>query len=163
MTPATLPYYEPVAQNAYLGRLAVNPPRPDCSPVFWTNVHEEIQKQFTPLESEVRRQVPGIRVAAGRTKGDKFYLFSYLTFSTPDGTIDPVVVGITFTPSPQGVAVEADVSGETTGDLISAALARTVPNSREELLAEARESARGLCQLAGAIATALRDTSRRIE
>jgi hypothetical protein len=125
-------------------------------------VHDEIQKQLVVLETEVRRNVAGVRVDAGRTKGEKFFLFSYRTFSMPDSAVDPVVVGMTFTPDPQGVTVQADVSGEQAGDQISSVPSKTVTNSREELLAAAGESARRLCRSAPAIAAALRDPSRRV-
>jgi len=130
---------------------------------LWTEVHEEIQGQLVLLETEVRRKLAGVRVASGRTKGDKFFLFSYRTFSMPDSAVDPVVVGITFTRADQGVTVEADVSGEQTGDSISTLPRKTVANSREELLAAARESGRKLRQSAEAIAAALTNPSRRFE
>jgi hypothetical protein len=130
---------------------------------LWTVVHEEVQQHLASLDGEVRSKVAGIRVQAGRTKGDKFFLFTYRTFSVPDSALDPVVVGITFTPAYQGVRVEADVSGEQTGDGILAVPGRTAANAREGLLAAARESARDLCQSAEAIAAALRDPSRRVE
>jgi hypothetical protein len=74
-----------------------------------------------------------------------------------------VVSGITFTPAQEGVTIEADVSGEQTGDCISSVSRKTVANSREELLAAASESAQKLCQSADAIAAALEDPSRRLE
>ena len=163
MTQATVASFQPVARKEYLDRLAALPPRPVVTAELWTQVHDEVQEQFVLLETEVRRRVAGIRVAAGRTKGDKFLLFSYRTFSLPDSDLDPVVVGMTFTPAHQGVTVEADVSGEQTGDRISSVPSKTVANSSEELLAAARESARKLCQSAEAIAAALTDPSRRVE
>ncbi len=163
MTPATVASFQPVARKRYLDRLAALPPREAFTPDLWTKVHEEVQAQLRDLESEVRRQLGGIRVVAGRTKGDKFFLFSYHTFFMPDSALDPVVVGMTFTPANQGVTVEADVSGEQTGDLISSPSRKTVGSSREELLAAARESARKLCQSAESIAAALQDPSRKVE
>jgi len=163
MTPATAVWFEPVAQKKNLDRLAALPPGPAFTPKLWTEVHDEVQAQLEFLETEVHRKVAGIRVAPGRTHGDKFFLFSYRTFSLPDSAVDPVVVGMTFTPAHPGMTVEADVSGEQTGDWISAVLSKTVGNSREELLAAARESARKLCQSAEAIAAALTNPSRRVE
>jgi hypothetical protein len=163
MTPATAASFQPVARTDYLDRLAALPPRPALNPEFWTELHNEIQEQFALVEAEVRRRVAAIRVDAGRTSGAKFFLFSYRTFSVPDSALDPLVVGITFTPADQGVTVEADVSGEQTGDWISSAPSKTVASSREELLAAARESAGTLCQAAEAIAAALNDPSRRVE
>ena len=163
MTPATVASFQPVARKEYLDRLAALPPSPAFTPEFWTKVHDEVQEQLVLLETEVRRKAAGIRVEAGRTKGDKFFLFSYRTFSMPDSALDPVVVGMTFTPAHQGVTVEADVSGEQTGDWIASVPSKTVANSREELLAAARESARKLCQSADAITAALKDPSRTVE
>jgi len=156
MTLATVASYQRVARKEYLDRLAF-------TPELWTQVHDEVQEQLGFLETEVRRKVAGVRVTAGRTKGDKFFLFSYRTFSMPDSALDPVVVGMTFTPAQQGVTVEADVSGEQTGDWIAAVPSKTMADSREEVLAAARESARTLCQSAEAIAAALQDPSRRAE
>ena len=160
MTLATVVSFQPVARKEYLDRLAALPPRLAFTPELWTKVHDEVQEQLVLLETEVRRKVAGIRVDAGRTKGDKFFLFSYRTFSIPDSALDPVVVGITFTPADQGVIVEADVSGEQTGDWVSSVPGKTLANSTEELLAAARESARTLCQSAEAITAALTDPSR---
>ena len=70
---------------------------------------------------------------------------------------------MTFRLTHQGVTVEADVSGEQTGDIISSVPSKTVANSREELLAGTCELARKLCQSAEAIAAALKDPSRRVE
>src|SRR5438067_1673544 len=104
--------FPPVARMGYLDRLAALPPTPAFTPELWTKVHDEVQEQLELLETEVRRKVAGVRVDAGRTKGDMFFLFSYRTSSMPDTALDPVVVGMTFTPEHQGVTVEADVSGE---------------------------------------------------
>ena len=163
MSLATVASFPPVARKEYLERLAALPPKPAFPPELWTMVHDEIQEQLVLLETEVRRKVPGIRVDAGRTNGDNFFLFSYRTFSMLGSTLDPVVVGMTFTPTHQHVIVEADVSGEQTGDWISAVPGKTVANSREELLAGTCELARKLCQSAEAIAAALKDPSRRVE
>jgi hypothetical protein len=96
----------------------------------------------------------------GRTHGEHFYLFSYRTFSMPDSDIDPVVVGMTFTPADEGVTVEADVSGERCGDLISSVYRKTVGNSTHELQAAARTFARKLRDSADAIRAALNDPCR---
>jgi hypothetical protein len=163
MTMATVFSFPPVARKENLDRLAALPPKPAFTPELWTKVHDEVQEQLVLLEIEVRRKVAGIRVDQGRTKGDKFFLFSYRTFSMPDSALDPVVVGMTFTPAHQRVTVEADVSGEQSGDRISSVPSKTVTQSKEELLAAARELARKLCQSAEAVAAALTDPSRRVE
>jgi hypothetical protein len=163
MTLTTIPSFPPVARKEYLDRLAALPPTPAFTPELWTEVHEEIQKQLAFLETEVRRVMAGVRVERGRTKGNKFLLFSYRSFSMPNSAIDPVVAGMTFTPAQPGVTVEADVTGEQSGDWISTVPCKTVGHSREELLAAASASARELCQSARAIAAALKDPSRGIE
>jgi hypothetical protein len=162
-TPDTVTSFQPVARTENLARLAALPQRSAFTPELWTRVHDEIQEELARLETEVRGRVSEIRVDAGRTQGNMFFLFSYRTFIAPDSSLDPVVVGITFTPGDQGVAIEADVSGEQTGDWISSLPRKTVANSREALLSAARESARKLCKTADAITFALRDPSRRVD
>ncbi len=159
MSRDTVDSFPPVARTENTA-----PPRGSAlTPEFWAEVHDEIQKEFAILETEVRGKVGGIRVTAGRTQGDRFFLFSYRTFIGTDSALDPVVIGMTFTPADQGVTVEADVSGEQTGDWISSAPGKTVSDSREALLAAAVESARELSRAAEAIAGALTDQSRRVD
>jgi hypothetical protein len=152
-----------VARKEYLDRLAALPPGPALTPEVWSEVHDEVQRQLVILETEVRRKLRGIRGAAGRTQGDRFFLFSYRTFSLPDSVLDPVVAGITFTPAGQSVTVVADVSGEGNGDMIFFVPSKMVADSREGLLEAARESARELCRSADVIAKALLDPARVVE
>jgi hypothetical protein len=154
-------YYPPVPQWKHLDRLAIDASTLDAREL-WTAVHDGVQEELAVLEAEVRESVAGVCAATGSTRGGYYLLFSYLTFSLPDSEVDPVVVGMTFTSADGGIAVEGDVSGEQTGDLISSAPNRMVPDSRNELLAAARESARELCQSANVIAFALRNPSRRV-
>jgi hypothetical protein len=163
MSPAIVGCYPPVARTENLDRLAAFLPASEPDRELWTEVHEEVQEQLAPLERGVRQRLVGVRVNAGCTKGDRFFLSSYLTFSVPESGLDPVVVGMTFRPAGPGVAVDADASGEQTGDLISDLPSTSVENSREALLSVVRESARRLCQSAGDIAVALKDPSRRVE
>jgi hypothetical protein len=123
---------------------------------FWTEVHEQVQRQLAVLETEVRGRVAGVRVDQGKTQGKQFYLFSYRTFTVPNSGLDPVVSGITFAAAEEGVTIEADISGERTGDLIFSVASKTVANRREEVLAATDEVARKLCQSAEAIAAPLR-------
>ncbi len=163
MTLAAVASFQPVYRKEYLDRLAALPPKPAFTPEFWTTVHDAVQEQLGRLETAVRRRLAGIRVDSGRTRGNKFFLFSYRTFSLPDSGLDPVVVGMTFTPAHQGVRVEADISGEQSGDCLVSVPCKTVAQSRDELLATARESAQQLCQSAEAVANALKDPSRGFE
>lgn len=153
---------QPVAPTDQWDRLAGSSLGSEPRADLWTDIHDQVQGQLTRLESEVRARVPGVRVDKGRTKGDRFYLFSYLTFSIPGSGLDPVVSGMTFTPADQAVTIEADVSGEQTGDPIFSAPTKSVANSSQELLAAAADSARKLCQSADVIAAALKDESRRV-
>ncbi|MBI3412117.1 MAG: hypothetical protein HY040_27615 [Planctomycetes bacterium] len=152
----------PVAQTHNLNELECVPSS-DVSPDLWTVVHEQVQEQLALLESEVRRRVAEVRVDKGRTRGERYYLFTYRTFSIPGSGLDPIVTGVTFTPAKGSVSVDADVSGEQTGDCIATVPSKTVANSREDLLAAAGESAGKLCQWGEAIALALKDPSRRGE
>lgn len=159
---STAPSYAPVTRWTDLPRLAVVASSPDTRG-FWTEVHDGVQEQLALLEHDVRQYVAEVQVATGRTHGKHFLLFSYLTFSLSESDIDPVVVGLTFTQADQGIDVQADVSGEQIGDLISSVPNRMVPDSRDTLLAAARESAQELRQSAKAIAASLRDSSRTVE
>jgi len=154
-------YYSPVPQWKHLDRLAVFSSILDARE-FWTEVHDDVQEQLAVLERDVRQGVAGVRVTAGSTRGENFLLFSYRAFSLPESDIDPVVAGMTFTRADKGVKVEADVSGEQTGDLIASTPNRVAADSRHELLAAARQSALELCQSATAIAAALTDPSRKV-
>jgi hypothetical protein len=163
MSLASVGCYPPVARKENLDRLAAFLPSPEPDRELWTEIHEEVQKQLAPLERDVRQRLAGVRVHAGRTRGEWFFLSSYLTFSVPESGLDPVVVGMTFRPAGPGVAVDADASGEQTGDLISDLPSTSVEHSREALLSTVRESAHRLCQSADDIAVALKDPSRRVE
>jgi hypothetical protein len=60
------------------------------------------------------------------------------------------------------VVIEADISGESTGDLIAAHARQTVPAVSEDLLHAAHELATELSWHGEGIAKALLDSSRRI-
>ena len=163
MSLASVGCYPPVARKENLDRLAAFLPSSEPERELWTEIHEEVQEQLASLERDVRQRLVGVRVDAGRTTVLSFFLFSYLTFSLPESGLDPVVVGMTFRPAGPGVVVDADVSGEQTGDLISDLPSTSVEHSRESLLSAVRESAQRLCQSAGDIAAALKDPSRSVE
>ena len=84
------------------------------------------------LDELVRLNVAHLHVESGRTQGRNFYLFTYLTFSRTDAAeIDPVVVGLTFARADneeeERVVIDADISGEHTGDRIEAIARREFP------------------------------------
>lgn len=160
MTLATPESFSPVVRSEYLDRLVALPPESVDTPVSWISLHVEIQEQFDLLEADIRKRLPAVRVSSGRTAGEQFHLFSYRTFSIPGSALDPVVVGMTFTSAGEGVMVDADASGEQSGDCIASVLSKTAAESKDELLAIARDLARNLRQSAQAIAAALTDPSR---
>ncbi len=162
MATLTERYYPAVPQWKHLERLAVFSPGLDAREP-WIELHEGVQEQLAALESDVRQSMSDVRVTSGSTRGKMFLLFSYRTFSLPDSDIDPVVAGVTLTQTDQGVNVEGDVTGEQTGDMIFSPPKRMTPNSHDELLATARESARQLSQSARAIVTALNNPSRGVK
>ena len=132
----------------------------------WDEVHEEVQRILGTLDELVRSRVTRLHVKSGRTNGRGFYLFTYRTFSRTDATeIDPVVVGLTFTRADHDeknlVVIDADISGESTGDTIAAMTKLTVPAVREELLRAAHEFALGLSCRGQRIAEALLESSRK--
>lgn len=155
--------FEPIARTEYLDRFGALPGEPLLAPEDWVHVDEEVQEELAFLEAEVRRKLPDVCVQACRTKGKAFFLFSYRTFSTPEGLIDPVVANVTFSPANPGVTVEADISGEHIGDILSATPGVTVDCSRDDISAAARAAARSLRGNAGLIVAALQDVSRTVE
>jgi hypothetical protein len=133
---------------------------PALGPDLWSEVHDEAQKAMDRLEVELRRKLADLHVVMGSTRGESFYLFSYRSFSSSDADIDPVVAGVTFTPTSSGVLVEADVSGEQTGDILFSTPPRMVSASKNEILAATREAAGALCESADRVVAALADRSR---
>jgi hypothetical protein len=155
--------FHPVEPNEHLERLDTLPAGPDLTPAFWDVVNSEVQEQLATLEAEIYRKLDAIRAQSGNTKGAAFFLSSYRTFSMPGHPADPVVASVAFTSAGQGVTVEADVSGEHTGDMIVGFPSRTVPSSRKEILAAANAAARDLFGTADSIVAALQDVSRTFE
>jgi hypothetical protein len=136
----------------------------DPNSVLWAILHEEAQGQLSHLEEGIRRKIAKLQVVAGRTSGDYFYLYSYQTFSlSDDDKLDPVVAGITFSPDRTNVKIEAEISGEQTGDIILSLPTTTVANSKEDLIEAARGLTRRLSQSADLVAAALLNASRRVD
>lgn len=147
-------YFEPVPRMENIDRLAL----PVADSDLWDEVHTEFQNQLKFLANEVCRRVSGVHAYTGRTEGENFFLFSYVTFSLPESRVDPVVVGITLTPNQDRVTLEADISGEERGDMIYSVT--KVVDSRHDVSAVAKTLAVQLSQSAEAIETALRDSHR---
>jgi len=128
---------------------------------LWAEIHSGVERLLGPLEEEVRREVAGVRIVAGRTQGTSFF-FSYRTFSLPECAVDPVVVGMTFTPTVGGVRVDADASGESIGDVLLSVPSEIVAATGEEMLAAAARAVGLLGHAAGFIAAALANPTRRV-
>lgn len=165
MSTASTCFYPPVFRTQDLERLAAFERPAETGNQIWTDVHKEVQRVLVGLDELVRLRVAHLHVESGRTQGHSFYLFTYLTFSRTDAIeIDPVVVGLTFARADneeeKRVVIDADVSGEHTGDRIEALARRRVPAVREELLRTAHELAFELSCYAQRIAEALLDSSR---
>jgi hypothetical protein len=155
-------YYTPVSQSKNLERLAVLSTTPYAQEM-WSEIHEQVQEQLAGIDCDVRHFLADVQVTSAATRGANFLLFSHRIFSLAGSDIDPVVAGITFTWTEDGINLEADVSGEQTGDMIVCPINRAVANSRHELIGAAHELALKLCHATKAIASALVDTSRRVE
>ncbi len=157
-------YSEPTIDVNCLNAV-VGDPALESEGKLWDDVHEEVQRALSSLDEPVQAKVANTRVTAGMTRGRGFYLFTYRTFSRTDAAdIDPVVAGLTFTAADDGahVAIRADISGESGGDVIGSLAPREVPVSRGELLHAAAEAAHQLCERRRSIAEALLDSSRAI-
>ena len=164
MSTASIYFDPPQFSTAHVERLAVERPV-EIESQLWTEVHDEVQRVLGALDEPVRSAVAHLHVKSGRTQGRSFYLFTYRTFSRTDATeIDPVVVGLTFAQADdkeeEWIVIDADISGESTGDMIEVLAQRTVPAVREELLRAANELARELSCHGRRIAEALLDLSR---
>ena len=123
MSTASTYFDPPVFRTEYLERLVAFEPPAEIGNQVWTEVHEEVQRVLAGLDEVVRLKVAHLDVESERTQGRSFYLFTYRTFSRTDATeIDPVVVGLTFTRAENEetelVVIDADISGESTGDWI---------------------------------------------
>jgi hypothetical protein len=154
-----------LAREEYLDRLAVFQPQADAEDPIWLEVHEQVQQVLAGLDDFIQSRVPDLRVETGKTQGRNFSLFTHRTFSRADQPgIDPVVVGLTFArgggENPEAIGIEADISGEQTGDRIAAIARREVHTAREDLVRAARELATELCKFAPSIVEALLNPSR---
>jgi hypothetical protein len=165
MSTAITYFCAPQFNTEHLERLAVER-SPEIGNQVWTEVHEEVQRILGRLDELVRTRVTHLHTMSGRTQGRGFDLFTYLKFSRTDASeLDPVVVGLTFSHADgeerRWVVIDADVSGEQTGDGIEVPAQRRVPASREDLLRAASEMALRLSCGEQRIAEALLDSSRR--
>jgi hypothetical protein len=133
---------------------------------LWQDVQDEVQQVLAELDDAVRQCVPDLETEAGKTQARHFSLFAYRTFSRSGKAIDPVVAGLTFVQSRENdenrVTIEADISGEETGDILLSVPRRTIPLAPEQLIHAAREMAAQLARNSRRIADALLDPSRQV-
>lgn len=156
--------FKPVGRGEYLERFFVlDVPTHGLPDELWDDVHNQVQDILRRLDEVACRQVPGVRVAAARTKGRSFLLFSYRRFEPPNETIDPAIVGIAFTASGNNVVVEGDISGEQLGDLIAELPNRSVASSKSAIVAAAQKVATELARFGDQLAAAICDEGRRFD
>jgi hypothetical protein len=154
--------YQPVPQEADLDALAVFQPNSELGPRFWTELDKRVQQVLSELDDSVRSNVPPLRIQPGSTQGRHFY-FCYRTYSRTDiEKLDPVVVGLTFVRQDDNdeISIEADISGEETGDGIATLPRRKVARLRDEIVRTALDLATLLSRHAQQVSAALRDPSR---
>ncbi len=167
MSTASNYFDPPIFRTEHLERLAAFGSPAEIGDPLWNEVHDRVQRVLGRLDEPVRSIVPHVNVTSGRTQGRSFYLFTYRTYSRTDAPeIDPVVVGLTLAPADHDarelVVIDADISGESTGDGIERLPLRTVRAVREELLLAVHETAFELSHHGQRIAESLLDSSRSI-
>jgi hypothetical protein len=152
------------ARGSESERVAVEdsqPPR--AADPDWNTTHAEVQGLLAALDRAVEARVPGVRIDSGRTSGRGFFLFSYRRFAPPQQSrIDPVIAGMTFKPLDDRIAVEADISGEESGDILEAYDTGVVSPTSLSVLHHAREIAQRMASAGNRVAAALTDTAREI-
>jgi len=153
--------FKPLGNKALLQRPDARLAKPPGGDDQWTAIHKAIEEQLGLLEAEIRAVLNEVIAVAGRTQGEHFSICSYRTFSIPNSNVDRVVAGITMQRTNQGTIIEADISGESTGDIISTTPVRTVANEGTAVLEAALNSAQVLSQSSRQIVAALKDSSRR--
>jgi hypothetical protein len=163
MSPATVTCFEPTARIHGLDRLAVLASFSDSGADYWPEIDAEVQDRLGLLDKNVRGQKADVRVRKGRTQGEQFFLFTYRTYSTPDENLDPVVAGVTFGVAEGAVSIEADISGERTGDVILSLPTKIVPKVRDAVIEAACDLASELSRSSDLIVAGLNNASRRIE
>ena len=126
------------------------------------DLHDCVQVKLASLDDFIRQRVPDVVIGIARTTGKQFLLFTYRTYSSPShDAIDPVVVGLTFTRTDAGVSIEADASGEETGDLIVPLPCQHSSPRRADLIDSATGLAAQLVTAKERIAAAVLYSSRR--
>jgi hypothetical protein len=135
---------------------------PGDAPVDWDAVHAAIQNILARMDSGLEESGLPIRSHAGRTAGNAFALFSYRSFDLQEGDDqDPVVVGITFVPGPDGVRVSGDMSHEETGQILYELDSQQVVASPAAVLAAAQDAATRLAAQAEVVGAAMSAGVRR--
>jgi hypothetical protein len=166
MTTGSTQYQQPVKRDENREGLDTVEYADGTRSEIWHEVQAVVQQVFAELDDAVRARVPDLEVDAGKTHGRHFCLFAYRTFSRTGRPIDPVVAGLTFVESREEngnhVAIDADISGEETGDCLVSLPRRTIPLVPEQLVRAARDTAIQLARNADRIANALLDPSRAI-
>ncbi len=126
-------------------------------PIDWDEVHRVVQGIFSELAGRIHLRCSSIRSRIGRTSGRSFPLFSYRSFDlAEEPEIDPVIVALSFEPTPTGeIAIRGDIGGEESGRIDFEVAERVVSSSRWDVLPTASRTAMRLGEQADTIVQAV--------
>lgn len=87
--------------------------------IDWDEVHNSVQAILQDLDRSVRQAHSQVKICEGSNHSGAWSLFTYRVYGPAEGSlVDPVVVGITFSPTQAGVIIRADMAGEEGGDIL---------------------------------------------
>jgi hypothetical protein len=125
----------------------------------WDDVHEVVQSALKALDEKVRQLFPGVRISSGRNQARAWDSFSYRVYAPgPESDIDPVDVGLMFTP---GVIISSDICGETLGDVLFEIEEKSAIG-KQAILNAAQQCAQELTRHGEVIASALQNSRRKV-
>lgn len=112
--------------------------------VDWPSIHTDIEAEFKPLETRLRRERPDLTTRSERVRTERFQL-NYLAFDPPPNSpgLESLVVGIRFDLSADELRLSGDICTEESGRILYEDR-RDCPVSPSEAAAAARETARRL-------------------
>jgi hypothetical protein len=135
--------------------------RLDLQDLDWEEVHDAIQLVLQGLDEPVSDACAGVVASMGSNAARGLHLFSYRVYHPPLGAnVDPVVVGINFTPGSHGTIVHGDVAGETLGDVLFDVSPREIIE-KSDILKTARDVSEQLARQGKIVAAALEDPRRQ--
>jgi hypothetical protein len=138
-----VPYMPPISRGERVrDRLSLMP-----ASIDWNRAEEIVQDALTRLSAAVFGRRPAVRSRPHANRTERFPLFAYRTFiPVPTEGFDPIVVGVTFKRTAQGILVRGDMVGEETG---------TVHFEHPECRLEVREQSEAVLRAARQVAARL--------